>query len=344
MTITVGLDVGGAHFKIARFEDGTPVAVNQYLCALWKGLENLDNAIAAAKPLLDGAQRIAVTMTGELSDLFDSREEGVTTLVDLLCSRLDGRIDFYLGQRGFGSAEVAKAHPADAGSMNFFSTAQAVGRIIPQALLIDFGSTTVDVIAVSDGEPVARGLNDTERQANGELVYTGLTRTAVMGVAQSAPLKGRYVGLAREYLATMADVRRVLGVDLCEIDLHDTADGRGKSLRESTVRLARMFGCDAEQASQGDWRTAAAFIREAQLRSVTEGAYQVLSAHDLELSAPVIAAGIGAVEAIEVGRRLGFTGITFGAVMGLSGDLDIAATHHAPAVAVGRLLNDQGAA
>ncbi|WP_438893701.1 hypothetical protein, partial [Bacillus cereus group sp. BC255] len=82
------------------------------------------------------------------------------------------------------------------------------------ALLIDFGSTTADIIPVTDGTACPLGLSDADRQATGALVYTGATRTAVMAVASEAPFGGQWVSLAREYLATMADVRRILGYDL----------------------------------------------------------------------------------------------------------------------------------
>jgi (4-(4-[2-(gamma-L-glutamylamino)ethyl]phenoxymethyl)furan-2-yl)methanamine synthase len=161
-----------------------------------------------------------------------------------------------------------------------------------------------------------------------------------MGVAQRATLKGRLVGLAREYLATMADVRRVLGWDLAELDLHATADGRGKSVEESLSRLARMYGCDAEDYTPRQWRTAAAHLREIQLGSITEGALQVLSAKPLPGDTFVVAAGIGAREAAEISRRLQMKCETFGEMLGLSGALDDAATHHAPAVAVAWLLDN----
>lgn len=338
MSITVGLDVGGAHLKVARMQNGAIVDVRQFYCPLWQAFDKLDLAMQAATPLLHGAERVAVTMTGELSDLFPTRSEGVEELVDYLRNKFGRQARFFLGTRGFGSAEEAKAHPEDVGSMNFLATAEAIGALRSEALLIDFGSTTVDIIAVEDGRPAVSGFNDADRQVTGELVYTGAIRTAVMGIAQRAPLKGRWVGLAREYLATMADVRRVLGEDICELDLQATADGRGKSLEESTARLARMFGCNAADATPEEWRAAAAYLREAQLFSVAQGAFQVLSARPLPGDAPVVAAGIGANEAAEVARRLRRRSEMFGEILSLDRRLVDAATHHAPAIAVAMLL------
>jgi probable H4MPT-linked C1 transfer pathway protein len=338
MTLTAGLDMGGAHLKVALAEAGRVVSVRQFACPLWQGLDKLDAALAEAKPLLAQASRFAVTMTGELSDLFPDRETGVATLVGRITAEVGGNVRFWMGPRGFGDANAARQNHRDVGSTNFLATATLVGRRLGEALLIDFGSTTADIIPVKAGKPVPRGFTDAERQVSGELVYTGYTRTAVMGVATRAPFQGQWVGLAREYLATMADVRRILGVPLDGIDLHATADGRGKSLAESVTRLARMLGRDAQDGSDDDWRIAAAWLREAQLGSVVEGAFQVLSTCGLAQDAPVIAAGIGAPDAAAAALRLDRRSIGFGELACASVGCRIAATHSAPAVAVALLL------
>ncbi len=342
MTVTVGLDVGGAHLKVARLEDGELVAVSQFVCPLWKGFENLARALAAAMPLLAGARRIAVTMTGELSDLFDSRQDGVNRIVDALSQGFGDKALYYQGPGRFASAETAKMQPETVGSMNFLATAELVSRRRRDALVIDFGSTTTDVIAVKDGAPSIQGRSDLARQGTGELVYTGYTRTQVIAVAQEAPLQGRWVSLAREYLATMADVRRVIGIELDGIDHHATADGRGRSRAESFTRLARMFGADAEALSDEAWVGAARYLRERQLRSIADGCFLVLSANSLAATAPIVSAGIGAGELTSVAARLGRPSESFGAVIGASGALAAAAGDHAPAVAVAVLGHGWG--
>ncbi|MCC7250347.1 hydantoinase/oxoprolinase family protein [Hyphomicrobium sp.] len=338
MTVRAGLDVGGAHLKVALVASGRPVDVRQIACPLWQGLDKLDAALAEAAPLLARASSFAVTMTGELSDLFTDRETGVATLVGRLTRELGEQVRFWMGPRGFGTADDARRHHGDVGSTNFLATATLIGRKVPDALLIDFGSTTADVVPIRAGVPEARGLTDAERQVTGELVYTGLTRTAVMAVASEAPFRGQRVSLAREYLATMADARRILGDDLAEIDQHATADGKGKSLGESVTRLARMLGRDARDGTAEDWRAAAAHIRELQLRSIHDGAARVLTAAPLPPDAPVVAAGIGAGEVGEIARRLGHTAIRFGTLVGAQDAAEAWATACAPAVAVALLL------
>lgn len=338
MTITAGLDVGGAHLKIALVENGTPVAVEQYVCPLWQGMDKLQSALAAARPLVDRAGAFAITMTGELSDLFETRQQGVSRLVEWLSRELGDDIRFWQGTRGFGTPDCAIEHHADVGSTNFLATATLVGKRLSHAMLVDFGSTTADIIPIIDGNPVPEGVSDAMRQMNGELVYTGLTRTAVMGVTQTALFKGQRVGLAREYLATMADVRRILGELDADVDLHATADGRGKSIAESTQRLARMLGRDASEGSEADWRITARFIAECQLHSIHDGLATVLSRRPRLEKGKLICAGIGADAGAELALRLRLQPVTFGELVGLSGPLARAATHSAPATAVALLL------
>lgn len=338
MSITAGLDVGGAHLKVALVAEGRATHVRQIPCPLWQGLDKLEAALSEARPFVADAACIAATMTGELSDLFPDRETGALTLISRLQAAFGGRLKFWMGPRGFGDADAARRHHGDVGSTNFLATATLVGRETGDGLLIDFGSTTADIVPVLKGAPRPRGLSDAERQVTGELVYTGFTRTAVMGVSSAAPFRGQWVSLAREYLATMADVRRVLGADLTEVDQHATADGKGKSLDESVTRLARMLGRDARDGSADDWRIAAAHIREAQLRSIHDGAALVLSAAGLDAAAPVVAAGVGAEEVSELARRLGRDVVRFGTLAKAAPEAEAWATAAAPAVAVALLV------
>lgn len=339
MELTAGLDVGGAHLKVALVDGERVLAVEQHVCPLWQGLDKLDAALAAANGLTCRAAHVAVTMTGELSDLFASRRQGVDAIVQRLVSQFGPMTQFWMGRRAFGSGQEAVASPSDTGSTNFLATAALLGGL-PRSetcLLVDFGSTTADIIPVVRGRATPRGVTDAERQATGELVYTGHTRTAVMGITSRAPVNGRWVTLAREYLATMADVRRVLGDNLDGVDLHATADGKGKSLGESRTRLARMLGQDADTIAGDALRHVAYFLREEQRRSIADGAMQVLSAAALPDTAPIIAAGIGAGEVKRVALHLDRPCFPFGIVVGAPESLRQQVTYNAPAVAVALL-------
>lgn len=339
MTIRAGLDVGGAHLKVALVENGRAIAVQQFRCRLWMGLEKLDTAMRKAAPLLSRADKFAITMTGELSDVFPNRTTGVETIVSRMADEFGPKARFWMGPRGFGSADDARSYPRDVGSTNFLATATLAALSHPDALVIDFGSTTADIIPVRDGAAAVTGLTDAVRQTTGELVYTGFTRTAVMGVVTRAPFKGEWVTFAREHLATMADIRRILGADLTEIDQHATADGKDKSVASSTVRLARMLGRDADEGTPADWQTVAAYVREEQLRSIHDGALQVLSRTNLDEAAPIIAAGIGAADVAVIASRLGRPVVAFAELSNAAPDIAPWATACAPAVAVALLMN-----
>lgn len=338
MSSSVGLDVGGAHLKVALVDDGRVKSVEQIGCPLWRGLDQLENAFALAQPTLSKADRIGVTMTGELSDLFTDRATGVRTLVDYVTATVESDTHFWMGKDGFARADAAKQNPETVGSTNFLASSSFAAKTIADGILIDFGSTTADIVPFLDGKPVTSGLTDAERLATGELVYTGMTRTPVMGVTTRAPFNGQWQTLAREVLATMGDVRRILGELPKGLDVHDTADGRSQSVADSLARFARMFGRDSADGSVDDWRNAAAYVRETQVRSIQDDLMRVMSRIDLPLSAPIIAAGIGSDTARVLAQRIGHPSKDFGTLAQADKRVLREATRAAPAVAVAHLL------
>ena len=210
-------------------------------------------------------------------------------------------------------------------------------------LFVDIGSTTTDLVPVRAGRVAAVGYSDAERLACGELVYSGLTRTALMAVAERVPVAGAWVGVAAEYFATMADVYRVLGELDEAADQMPTADGREKTVAASCARLARMVGRDAEELDLAGWRGVAAWFAEAQMRRMIDGAMLVRSRAGLPPDAPVIAAGAGARLAARLAARLGRASIPFPALIGralANASLRDAAAQCAPAVAMALLAEE----
>lgn len=328
MTMVAGLDVGGANLKVARVDGGRLIAAREIACELWNGLAELDRALDAAAGLISGAQSIALTMTGELCELFPSRRDGVITLATHLERRFGETAKFYRGLRGFGTATAARDDWSSVASANFLATAEVIARRRPESLLIDFGSTTTDIIACDRPQ----GLTDAERLATGELVYTGLTRTPVPSITTRGLLAGQWQGLARDAFATMADVRRVLGELPADIDT-------GASLEDSLARLARGFGRDADMRQLDVWKVAARHIAEAQVQSIIDGALQVLSRPGTKVTG-VVTAGIGAPVAATIAERLGFTATSFGALIEADPACRVDTTRYAPATAVALLLSE----
>ena len=84
MTMIIGWDLGGANVKFASLENGRVAHVAQIPCPIVPERTKFDSAVDAALPLTSSPARHAVTMTGELSDVFNDRAEGVAYLVDLM--------------------------------------------------------------------------------------------------------------------------------------------------------------------------------------------------------------------------------------------------------------------
>ncbi|MTD96163.1 hypothetical protein GIW81_17625 [Hyphomicrobium sp. xq] len=340
MPITAGYDVGGAHLKVALTDDGRTIAVRQIPCPLWRGMEQLDAALVEAIALIARAEQHAVTMTGELCELFPDRQTGVREIVSHLATELDADLRVYMGLRGFAGTATAMAEPASVGSMNFLASAALVARSLPGALLIDMGSTTTDIIPIVDSMPCPRGITDGERLMTSELIYTGLTRTDPCVVAHSGRLRGREQRLAAGGFASMADVRRILGELPDGIDQHATADGRGKSIEESIARFARVFGRDAENASPAEWRDAAREIADKQMEEIRLAATSVMAEFKQLSAAPVVVAGIGASQIAALMAQQGKAIVHFSTLANAAADCADWATYCAPAVAVALLAGE----
>ena len=340
MAVAAGCDVGGANLKVALADGNRIVAVQQIPCPLWQGLDRLEAAFAAARPLTARAGLHAATMTAELCELFPDRKTGVITLIDRLQFILGPDLSIWMGPRGLGSVQEARVDPVSVASTNFLASAAVIARHRGDALLIDFGSTTTDIIPIVGGAPVPRGLTDGDRLTTGELVYTGLTRTDITSVTHKAPLHGHTHRLAAGGFATMADVRRILGALPDGVDQHATADGRGTSLEESLARFARCFGRDRLDASLEDWRTAAHIVADRQMAEITAAVAEVLAATPIPQDAPVIAAGIGAGLIAPLAADMGRPCRLFGDLIEAADDeCRLWATRCAPAAAVALLAS-----
>jgi probable H4MPT-linked C1 transfer pathway protein len=340
MTATIGWDVGGAHLKLALTEGRRVIEVRQIPCPLWQGLDRLSAATdqgLSGWPLADSH---ALTMTGELVDLFADRPSGVRAILAAVAARIDRTpLSVYAGDGDFLSTAEAAAQPERVASANWHAVGRLVGRWLGDGLLVDIGSTTTDLVPVAVGMVKARGFSDAERLACDELVYTGVVRTPIMAVARHIAFAGERLGVMAEHFATMADVYRVLGLLPSHADQHATADGRGKSAAESRVRLARMIGRDAGAGDDRAWADLARHLMSRQLYTLEEAARRILSSLALPDTAPLIGAGVGRFLGDGLARRLGRTYRGFDALVSAAPPVAAMAADCAPAVAVALLRN-----
>jgi len=331
----LGWDVGGANIKAARIEEGgqcEPMILERPF-PLWREPHRLPAVLAETADRLGGAAVMAVTMTAELADCFTTKREGVAFVLDAFQTAFPGIDPWIYGVDGrFRSADAARQQPLEVAAANWMATAALVARSVPDALLLDVGSTTADIIPIVAGQVAALGRTDPARLRSGELVYTGALRTPVCAIVRSVPLCGHPCRVAAELFAVAADVHLWLGQITESQYTCETPDGRGRSRPESGARLARMVCADLDMLGDGDITAIAEYVARAQVRQVAAGIRQVM--RRLSPARPPIAvvAGQGAFLARAAAEEAGLV------VSDLAGSVGVAAAHAAPAAAVAFLF------
>ena len=295
----IGWDIGGAHVKACLLRDGSVVEVAQWACPLWQGVEHLERVLHLAHtrwPQLGRAVH-AVTMTGEMTDLFEHREDGVRRIAAILAHALaptaPEALRFFAGEAGWCRAADVGAHWAQIASANWRATASHAAQCLDEGVLIDIGSTTTDLIAFRAGRVLTSSGSDAERLASGELVYHGVVRTPLCALGPRIAWQGRELNVMNEFFATTADVYRLSGELDPAHDLYPSADSAPKDLPATRRRLARMIGLDARDATPDDWLAFAHAWRTKQLGELAGQLRRVVAAHRLSERALALSAGCG---------------------------------------------------
>lgn len=338
--LVFGWDLGGANIKATRLEDGIAVDIAQWACPLWQGLQLLDGVLAQARARWPDCAHAAhaVTMTGEMADLFENREAGVTALADVMWRAFGERAIFFAGAAGWRTRRQVAADWQHIASANWMATARMAAARIGHGVLVDIGTTTSDLIPIVDGEVAAQGRDDAGRLASGELVYQGVARTPLCALARRIAFKGASYNVMNELFATTADVYRVTGELREAHDPHPSADGGAKTPEATHQRLARMIGHDARDAPAAAWLEVARQWRLAQIAELGDNLLRVIDRSGLPPGAPVIGAGCGHFLARDLAGRLGRPYRAFEDLAGIAPAHAEWARVCAPSVAVAVLL------
>lgn len=331
----IGWDVGGAHLKAAHLNnDGTLLNVIQIPCALWRGLAELETAIEAVlKAFTRNVVMNAITMTGELVDLFPSRQAGVQAISQILNAKLNGVKQYYAQDVNLGALptrssgfvpmqQVGESWQYIA-SVNWLASANYIAQNshlfstyplntplhkITDGLFIDIGSTTSDFVRLENNKPVCIGFTDATRLQSQELVYTGVIRTPLMAITQRIKFKHAITSVATEYFATTADVYRLTGDLVATMDTAETSDGKEKTLPASARRIARMIGHDVEDAALESWIELAHEFKKQQrvrLKKVAMLHISRLKNYRATSDLFIIGAGVGSFLIQEIAENLG---------------------------------------
>ena len=329
MKRVLGWDIGGANVKVAHVEAGAgglTVRTESRPFEIWRAKGELRALLRALAAELPPADATAVTMTAELSDAFRTKREGVGFVLDAVTGVGPEPLRVLTTSGAFVDVATARARPLETAAANWVATATLVARHVPDALLVDVGSTTADVVPIRGGGVAARGRTDPERLLARELVYTGAVRTNVAAVVPHVPLWGGQCPVASEWFALSGDAHVLLGDLAPEEYTCPTPDGRPATPEYAAERLARVVCADVEMLRPAEIRAIASAVAEAQVGEIAAAMAAVAARFAAPLTA--VTTGQGAFLARRAAERAGLPWRELAELLGLP--LDTAA----PAVAV----------
>ena len=298
----LGFDIGGANTKAAYLQTQNGKLKNARLAVkyfpIWKNPQKLTDVLLELKKQLAALELdgLGVTMTAELSDVYQTKREGVRNILAFVKQAFPKTTTYVLNSDAeLESVSSAKERPLGIAAANWAATGWLVAQKITDCVVVDVGSTSTSIIPVIDGRIAAKGKNDLDKLICGELVYTGSLRTNVAAIVQSIPVHDDIAGVASELFALSADVHLVLGKITEKQYTCDTADGRGKTMLEAFSRIARVVCADTEMLSTQEILNVAKYIYERQIFQVAQGLAKVYvyAKDQTHNELPVVIAGLG---------------------------------------------------
>ena len=328
----IGWDIGGVNTKVALVADDGALLTRQRPYELQRAPDALGSILCDLALEVGAAATSphAVTMTAELSQMFRTKREGVNFVLDAVERSFPASLVrvYAVGGR-FLTPEQARHEPLAVAAANWSATARVVAQRHRDALLIDVGTTTADVIPIVGGQVAATGSTDPDRLASGELVYTGALRTPTEAIVSHVPWNGATVGVSTESFALAGDVHLWRGDSAPADYTVPTPDGRPATREYAGERLARAICADREMVDEAAITAIAGAVACAQIARLAAAIRLVVARHPSLNVAVVTGLGsfLGAAAAREAGLR----------VVALANEFGDAA-RCAPAVSVAMLL------
>ena len=330
----IGIDVGGANTKIATSEG----FVGSRYAPLWRNKKYLYEVLADIKQTFsEEIDAVGAVMTGELSDCFETKREGVLYIKNALSTTFEAP-QFFDQDCAFKDGSEVDKNPLSFASTNWLASATFVAAQNKDAIFVDIGSTTTDVIPIVGGELKARR-TDLERLKSGELIYSGVLRTNVAALLKKVEPGGQggECGVSSELFAITADVYLVLGHITeddysCESPNSYAFVGREnseKSRMSALRRLSRVVCSDLEELGEDGAIRIAEQVKSVQIKELRASLNRIKEKYGLNM---VVVAGIGDFIVQEAADSLDMQVIPLASIYGKR----IAATF--PAYAVARLL------
>ena len=269
----LGIDIGAVNVKLACVQ-GSP--------ADWRGettsvpFEEKAFFVDWIRQSRDQRQAVVVTETVSFSrSLFEGYREGVRWVVEAMHEACEPGSYRFLGSGpALLSSEEALAQPFRVTCRNWMGSAHlALDELVllRDGLLIDCGTSSLDVIPVVDGVPrCLDGESDMvwTRLGTGELTLCGVLMSSIQVITSSIALGGRPQTLRLCPSAQVGHARVLVG-EIPAISEDTPGDGNF-TLRNSHRQLASLLAADVETLTLDQAREAAADVLQRQTEMVRE--------------------------------------------------------------------------
>ena len=291
----VGIDVGGANTKIAT-SDGF---VDSLYAPLWQNKECLYDVLPEVNQRFGSEiEAVGAVMTGELSDCFGSKRDGVSHIKNALAATFTAPLLFFDKNCTFKAGSAVDKDPLAFAATNWLASATFIAEQYTDAIFVDIGSTTTDIIPVVGGVIKARK-TDLERLKTGELIYSGILRTNIAALLHKIEIDDEEAcGVSSELFAITADAYLVLG-DITEDNYSCSSpnsyaftgrEAAEKSRLSALQRLARVVCSDLEELGEVGAVAIAEQVKRVQIQELRASLERLKAKYGLET---VVAAGIG---------------------------------------------------
>ncbi|MEE8168210.1 MAG: hydantoinase/oxoprolinase family protein [Candidatus Hydrothermarchaeales archaeon] len=288
-------DIGGANIKklLAEGDEIEVLSSEVSYFPFWKKREQFEGFL---RKLNLGTDLVGITMTAELCDCFSSKAEGVDYITSI-CEKVFNS-PLYLSIDGELLKYSAIQDSLSLAATNFVASLAFLEDRFGKGLLLDVGSTTTDIVPFERGKRLYEK-SDLQRLQKKQLVYTGFLRTPVNSIVSRVPYNGKPVDIASEAFAITADVYNILGMTDYPCD---TPDGKGKDVKDSMCRVARLLCADLEEVGEGRIRDICDHIKEAQVEIIAESLLEVAEEYRMK---DAYICGVGKALAEEACKKVG---------------------------------------
>ena len=243
----IGWDIGGAHLKYCVISNDSDIIWYDIIdFEFWKEYKKFKNIVIKINSIYSKKNHHTenyFTMSAEMCDCFDNRDDGVDYIVKQIIE--SKCVSYIFTKNGFqNSLKINKASFKYIGSFNWYATALYISSLFSDIIAIDFGSTTCDFLIIKNGKIKNKRTSDITGLQSHELLYTGCARTPIYAHTNEITYKNKSYKIIPEQFSSMSDIYIILD-KLPVDDIYSKAlNMNDHSKINACKRISRSFGFD----------------------------------------------------------------------------------------------------